>query len=426
MKEYEIFCSKWLGVADDIDKVNGVQCADAFKRFCYEYVGTHWPCGGDGFVYNFWKYRETQPTAKYFDFIYKIEDVQPGDWVVWDYGSRDCPQSHIAMYVADGTFPKGRFFGQQQDYTHSPYSYAEISWNGFLGAFRLKAWNTVVVPEGAYDMTVNGNLFHLYRQKKTQKVGVLSAGINKLKRFDDFDADGIYQYCRAGNGNYFQMRSDQDDAYGTTYGDQSSPMSGTYLNLSGQDAVLYFDLNTGKYGECKGITIDPTHNVFSPAIVASKTSYDYAPMVGKSFYRSNSNLYTFIVRLTDGTYIFGCNDQKCTPEVIANCMRKVEGFETVSVIDGGGSSMLAYWKDKAWKNVRITDRRIASVLVMYEYSHSESDSVPVEEDIKEEPDGPGTTAELDDIKALREEVLELKKALRKLESDVASLQMEGM
>lgn len=394
----EDFYNERVGKQVDVDNYpvdNPFQCFDLMAYFLEQNglsrLLIH--CNITRYVQDIWTNRAN--LVPYFDII-TDKNYKNGDWVIFPNTYALTPFSHVCMYW------NGMAFGQNQLGVPAA-TLQNLDFSRSLGGFRWKPWsNMVKVPEGASDQRVGDVLLHLYRQKAGQKVGVLCPqGLNQLASFEDFDNASIVQMAKICNGNYFQMREGQDDKVGTFYGDISAPMNAVYMNLS-QNAVLYYDLETGEYGECADITIDEHHNVFSPAIVGRQLTYDYAPMVGKSFYAGTSSLYSFVIRFTDGTYALGCNDTECTPKAITEACRQMEGFESVAIVDGGGSSMFGRANAGRWEVVRRTDRRVASAIVLY-----------TTEEI-EEPDGAGETAQ-------DRYILELEKRVRRLENIILKL-----
>lgn len=125
----------------DIDNTAGIQCVDLFKCFTKEFFGiSNYNCG-NGYANGLWLYRKSKPYYKYFDEV-SINNLQNGDWCFWDKGSRDCKDSHVAMYY------NGKFFGQNQA-GRKEATLVNISKDGMLGALRPKIQNNNVPRTGA-------------------------------------------------------------------------------------------------------------------------------------------------------------------------------------------------------------------------------------------------------------------------------------
>lgn len=113
----------------DIDGVYGGQCVDGWDKFLGDFGIQRVTCLNN-YANGLWLYRRNY-FSQWFDCIYDSSQLQDGDWAIWDFGSPDCPYSHIAMYW------KGKFFGQNQG-KNPAFSLKSISRTGILGAYRPK------------------------------------------------------------------------------------------------------------------------------------------------------------------------------------------------------------------------------------------------------------------------------------------------
>lgn len=124
------FYKKHIGKGIDLDRSYGVQCVDLFKCFTNEFFGiSNYTCG-NGFASGLWYNRKSRPYYKHFEEV-SINNLQNGDWCFWANGSKECPDSHVAMYY------NGQFFGQNQK-GRKEATLQSISKNGMLGALRPK------------------------------------------------------------------------------------------------------------------------------------------------------------------------------------------------------------------------------------------------------------------------------------------------
>lgn len=172
----EEFYRKHVGKAVDIDGGYGYQCVDLFKAFTKENYGiSNYTCG-NGWASGLWINRKTRP---YYDkFIeVSINDMQDGDWIFWDNGSKSCPNSHVAMYY------KGKYFGQNQNGKHEA-SLSKYSLNGVLGVLRPKMYvRKEVYKDGTYRTGNYRTLGNMYVRK--------GAGLNhSVKLVKDLTIDG--------------------------------------------------------------------------------------------------------------------------------------------------------------------------------------------------------------------------------------------
>jgi hypothetical protein len=163
--------------------------------------------------------------------------------------------------------------------------------------------------------------------------------------------------------NYFQNKDGQSDPKGTTYGDQSSTVNDVWRMLPNQNNTLYFDLNTGMYGDCTGIKIGMDHDVFSPGCVfPASGNYQYGTFIGIDCVNIVSR-YTFCIRFTDGTYCLGICNQDATPKQIANDFRQYP-IESIAFLDGGDSAQMGRVKDGIFEYNRYTTRAVPSAVAL--------------------------------------------------------------
>lgn len=136
--------TKWInehmGKIYDIDGAYGIQCVDLYKIFLKEigYPNPTRAIGGNGWAESIWYNRDALGLSEYFDYI--VGELQVGDIVLWGRGSRECPDSHVAMYAGDDDGNRGIFFGSNQGTAHSPGNLLSISCEGTLGALRYKGF----------------------------------------------------------------------------------------------------------------------------------------------------------------------------------------------------------------------------------------------------------------------------------------------
>lgn len=353
MTPYE-WRAETIGKAYNTDGAYGYQCWDYFDAFVKYFklpISTY--CALTGYVCDLWRLRDKYGYSQYFEYITDPAELRDGDWTIFDRGSKSHPSSHVCMF-----FSPSNELGQNQG---KPYvTEKQTSFNDILGALRFKFWSEI--KPGASDVTINGHDYALYRQYAGQKAVVLSAGLNKLQTIRELDAD-VYVYAKAAGANYFQMRTDTADEYGTTYGDVSAPLNDVWRELPNQDTTLYYDLTTGAYGDCTGIHIDQTHDVYSPSVIFPATgNYQYARMVGIDHVNTVSR-YSFVIRFRNEEYAVGISKQDITPKQIASDFRQFD-IDSISFLDGGGSAQFGRWNGREFEYVRDTGREIPSVVAI--------------------------------------------------------------
>lgn len=343
-KTPDSFVAEYNGKAIDYDHAYDTQCVDGFKVGC-AYLGIPVIATPNNWADGYWTGLNENGTpnknclqwiAKYFDKIKDPNQFRNGDWVVWGRNgvSPSHPLSHIGMYY------NGKCFGENQGGNRG-FCLKATNFSDALGALRPKVWadrHSVDIPFGSSELKIGNNTYSLYRQNpETEYSAVLSAGLNKVLPISKLDAD-VYVMGKITGANYFQMKDGQADPVNTTYGDISSPLNDVWRQLPNQDTTLYYDLETGVYGDCTGISINKEHNVFSPAVVYPETgNYQYARMVGISHVNVVSR-YTFSIRMKDGSYVLGLALQDCTPKQITEDFKTVLAFHSIAFLDGGGSA----------------------------------------------------------------------------------------
>ena len=136
----EKFRNDVIGKSFDVDHAYGPQCWDLFAYMLYSLrIPVSAYCALTGYVCDLWRLRWQYLYSDYFDFIERPDDLNTGDWAIWDRGSASHPSSHIAMYY------HGEELGQNQGY---PYvTEKETDFSDMLGALRPKFWD---IPEKGY------------------------------------------------------------------------------------------------------------------------------------------------------------------------------------------------------------------------------------------------------------------------------------
>ena len=216
-----------------------------------------------------------------------------------------------------------------------------------------------VIKEGASDITINDHKYALYRQNQNEECVVLAAGINKVAPIRNLDAD-VSVMAKVTGANFYQARDGQADEKYTTYGDLSAPLNHVWTEVPKQDTTLYYDVETGAYGDCTGIHVRQDHNVYSPAVVYPHTgNYQYARMIERNndkgaAYLNSVSRYSFVIRFTDKTYAIGIALDDMTPALFAKDFRILPNLESIAFLDGGGSAQFGRVRNHKFEYVRET------------------------------------------------------------------------
>ena len=343
-----------IGKSYDEDKAYGFQCWDYFQAFIkYFKLPVSAYCSLTGYVCDLWRLKDEYGYSQFFEYITEPSQLRDGDWVFFDRGSKSHPSSHVCMFFAPDIE-----LGQNQG--KPCVTEKQTTFSDMMGALRYRNWSEIAF--GASDITINGHSYSLYRQQQNQTAVVLSAGINKLKTIKDLDADATVMGKITG-ANFFQEKYNQPDEFGTTYGDISAPLNDVWRMLPNQNNTLYYDLNTGMYGDCTGIHIDMNHNVFSPGCVfPASGNYQYGTFIGIDCVNIISR-YTFCIRFTDGTYCIGICNQDATPKQIASDFKQYP-IESIAFLDGGDSAQMGRVNHGVFEYNRYTTRAVPSAVAI--------------------------------------------------------------
>lgn len=156
VSSYSAFRNATLGNWYDVDGVYGAQCVDYFKLLNYNigYSSPYAKTGEYGYSSEMWTnatsrvWNQTGGTStEYYDLITSLEDVKQGDMMIMSLGIT----GHNAIATTDyseHTTSDGKTYmillGQNQENASSTEGHAvtetNVNVSGFLGAFRLKAW----------------------------------------------------------------------------------------------------------------------------------------------------------------------------------------------------------------------------------------------------------------------------------------------
>lgn len=384
------FVNEYLGKCIDDDGAYGAQCVDGIRVGC-KYLGIPVKPTPNNWADGYWTCLNADGTlneeikAWQERYFVKIEDPRTfmsGDWVIWgrNGASPSHPNSHVGMYY------NGKCFGENQGGDRS-FCLKATNFSDALGALRPKNWNYADIPFGASKLVVRNNEYLLYRQNpETETFAVLSAGLNKVLPIEELDAN-VNIMSKITGANYFQMKEGQSDPVNTGYGDLSSPLNDVWRQVPNQNSTLYFDMETGMYGDCTGIHIDPTHNVFSPGCVYPQAgNYQYGTFIGIDCVNIVSR-YTFSIRLKDGSYILGLANQDCTPKTIATDFRDVITFDSIAFLDGGGSAQMMRYiaSEHRVEYTRKTPRAVPSAVAIVQKNSSAVTAPTVPEEPVEQP-----------------------------------------
>lgn len=130
------FINETNGHAYDMDGAYGVQCVDGIKKFVQDFKGeSNFSCGNN-WAYGLWVCYGSNGVEKYFN-KHSYEEARKGDWIIWNKGSKEAPNSHVGMFIEDVGNGRVKTYGQSQNGIKA-FNYCDCSKDGILGVLRLK------------------------------------------------------------------------------------------------------------------------------------------------------------------------------------------------------------------------------------------------------------------------------------------------
>ena len=132
------FIRETNGKAYDIDHASGVQCVDGIKKFNLDVYGNYDFTCGNGWAYGLWTCYGSNGVEKYFN-KHPFSEAKKGDWIIWNWGSKSCEYSHVAMYVDMKSNDLVNAYGQSQNGIKA-FNTCAIYTDGILGVLRSKIY----------------------------------------------------------------------------------------------------------------------------------------------------------------------------------------------------------------------------------------------------------------------------------------------
>lgn len=140
------FINSTVGKAYDMDGSYGVQCVDGIKKFAYDVYGEYnFNCGDCGYAYGLWTNYGTNGVEKYFN-KHSYEEARKGDWIIWNWGSKGSPYSHVGMFCNNVNNDLVNTYGQNQD-GHKYFCFCNCYRDGILGVLRPKIYEEHFLPD---------------------------------------------------------------------------------------------------------------------------------------------------------------------------------------------------------------------------------------------------------------------------------------
>lgn len=143
----DAFRNTVIGHGYDVDGYYNDQCWDGAALFWLNAVGRSFSTGGTGAARGGWEAARAVNAGSEFELITDRNQIRKGDWLVFG-GTK---WGHVGMAMSGNLGGYVRLLGQNQTGNGNGAPFSEINMNlgNFLGAFRLKRWNTSPAPSPA-------------------------------------------------------------------------------------------------------------------------------------------------------------------------------------------------------------------------------------------------------------------------------------
>lgn len=142
------FIKQTEGHAYDMDGAYGVQCVDGIKKFVQDVYGeSNFSCG-NGWAYGLWVCYGTNGVQRYFD-RKPYSEAKEGDWIIWNWGSKGAPKSHVGMFIKNINNELVQVYGQNQD-GKKYFNFCNAYREGILGVLRPKIYEDQPAPTVQY------------------------------------------------------------------------------------------------------------------------------------------------------------------------------------------------------------------------------------------------------------------------------------
>lgn len=413
------FVRQYIGQNIDWDGVYATQCVDGWKVFL-SWAGIPVRATPNGWADSIWTCRNADGsinesyqtwTEKHFDRITDPADLRDGDWCIWGKGS-SCTLSHVAMYY------RGQFFGERQG---GGNEFRLVTLNkDILGALRWKKWddaNVITIREGKQIFDHQGQQIIVYGQRSGQRIGMISAAgedpLTALQTIGEIDDDRVTIYASM-NANYFQMRTDQPDPYGTHYGTEIS-FTNHFTPHKG-NVLAYAIMKDGKSFAAPDSEFWYTSAEVQFACAPAYLAYLRGNKVdqwSQAFRQSKAgeNSQSMLIRTAD-RFAFAVVSGKLSIDQCVSWAENIDGLMDLAFMDSGGSSQILI----GYEIPVYTGRKIPNVLALY-YPKGEEPSTGAEED--QIIEAPGEDPEIDEkdkkILELEAEVKALRDRIRRIQ-----------
>ena len=218
------------------------------------------------------------------------------------------------------------------------------------------------MASGLNYVTFNGVKLAVYKAPEGYSLQMLSAGEGNLKSIQYFDNPNLI-ITAAVNANYFQMRQDTADPYGTHYGVEQT-YDGTDLAPKQSGLISYYQKNDGEIGW----TRSDQYYLQNSDVIFACTPYSVLRHNGKSINvrstalmnKENTSAFQTMVMQVRGVWYLVVSRTPAYPRVMLKYAESLNAEEAI-LMDGGGSTQMMAYADGLYKGVQYTGRAIPNV-----------------------------------------------------------------
>ena len=219
------------------------------------------------------------------------------------------------------------------------------------------------IENGLNNITYSGVKMAVYMAEEGYSLQMLSAGEGKLKGINSFDSPNL-NIAAVVNANYFQMRQDTVDPYGTHYGVEQT-YDGVDLAPKRSGLICYYQLNDGEVGWMRS----DEYYLQNSDVIFACTPYSVLRHSGQTINvrstlltsKENAAAYQTMVMRVHGVWCLVVSRTQTYPRVMLKYAESLNAEEAI-LMDGGGSSQMLVYADNTYNEVRNTGRAIPNVL----------------------------------------------------------------
>ncbi len=218
------------------------------------------------------------------------------------------------------------------------------------------------MASGLNYVTYNGIKLAVFKAPEGYSLQMLSAGEGNLRSIKYFDHPNLI-ITAAVNANYFQMRQDTADPYGTHYGVEQT-YDGTDLAPKQSGLVSYYQKNDGEISW----TRSDQYYLQNSDVIFACTPYSVLRHNGKSINvrstafmnKENTAAFQTMVMRLRGVWCLVVSRTPTYPRVMLKYAESQNAEEAI-LMDGGGSTQMMAYTDGLYKEVQYTGRAIPNV-----------------------------------------------------------------